>query len=102
VSGALEITHQLGRMNVFRCFNSLDLHDNSRSNKQIEPLSTDCQIFVSDRHRNLPLYVHPQELQFMDQSLLVDILEQSGSEMTMHLYCRSDYLMAGFIQFRRN
>ena len=38
----------------------------------------------------------------MDQSLLVDILEQSGSEMTMHLYCSSDYLMAGFIQFRRN
>lgn len=79
--------------------NRFDLYHQTPDNKQIQAKpDTEFNTFVADWQLNLSLYRNPQYPKLMNQALLINRFQQTGTKLSMNLERRPDYLMTKLIQ----
>jgi hypothetical protein len=89
-----EIGEYLEVMDGLQPLHGLELHDDKIINQQIETeAEVEGNALVSDWDRNLVPDFEASQPQLVDQARLIDGLQQSWPQVTMHLNGRSDDLV---------
>src|SRR5262245_27849775 len=90
--GKTQIGQKLSLENLVIGLNAFHFVNDFAIDQQIDHQSFSQQpTFVLNRHTNLPLDLHAAQLQFMTQSLFIDIFQQTRtSELAMHVNRRNN------------
>jgi len=79
-------------MNIFKIFDGLQFNNDCTFNQQIEAMLTNFHTSIFYNNFDLLLNLQPHLMQCDDQSILVDRLKETGTQLSMNLNsCGADF-----------
>lgn len=92
ISRQPEVRQHHSSMYRCNCSNGLDFHDDAAADSNLSPrTAVELCVLVDDRDWFLPVELKAAQLQLIAETLLMDGLQESGTQYFVNSDCSSDY-----------